>query len=224
MKRIVGVLVLLFCFSGGLIKSPAISAVSPLQTSAVVSEAVPTETLTSKADHLENGEDASWWSLSFGFSYIGAVFLVLLLVPNLLWTKNQPQDYAPEKENRILLVLERAGQVLVSALSLVLAPLNLQVWTLWSWWLVAAGGLMVLYEVFWLRYFRGGHTLEDFYGNFLGVPVAGAALPVLAFFCLGLYARSLWLLLAVLILGVGHIGIHLQHKSLILWQRQENSP
>ena len=46
MKRIVGVLVLLFCFSGGLIKSPAISAVSPLQTSAVVSEAVPTETLT----------------------------------------------------------------------------------------------------------------------------------------------------------------------------------
>ena len=150
--------------------------------------------------------------------------MVLLLVPNLLWTKNQPQDYAPEKENRILLVLERAGQVLVSALSLVLAPLNLQVWTLWSWWLVAAGGLMVLYEVFWLRYFRGGHTLEDFYGSFLGIPVAGAALPVLAFFCLGLYARSLWLLLAVLILGVGHIGIHLQHKSLILWQRQENSP
>ena len=72
---------------------------------------------------------------------------------------------------------------------------------------------MLLYEGFWLRYFWGEHILEDFYGSFFGIPVAGATLPVLAILCLRIYGRSLWLLLAGLILGIGHIGIHLQHKK-----------
>lgn len=154
-----------------------------------------------------------WLLFSFGFSYVGAAFLLLLFIPNLIWAKNQPQGYDPGKENNILAATEKIGQVLVTAMSLCLADLNLRAWTVWSAWLVLAILFMILYEGFWLRYFRGDHTLKDFYGNFWGVPVAGAVLPVLAFFCLGLYGRSLWLLLATLILGVGHIGIHLQHRK-----------
>lgn len=28
----------------------------------------------------------------FGFSYVGLLFLVMLMVPNLIWTKNQHQS------------------------------------------------------------------------------------------------------------------------------------
>lgn len=42
--------------------------------------------------------------------------------------------------------------------------------------------LMPLYEIWWVRYFKGGKKLKDMYSSFLGIPVAGANLPVLAFF------------------------------------------
>ena len=51
-----------------------------------------------------------------------------------------------------------------------------------------------------------------FYRGFLGVPVAGAVLPVFAFLLLGIYAEVIWLILSSILLGVGHIGIHLQHR------------
>jgi len=28
-----------------------------------------------------------------GFSYLGLIFLLMLTIPNLIWTKNQPQNY-----------------------------------------------------------------------------------------------------------------------------------
>lgn len=154
-----------------------------------------------------------WLIPQFGFSAVGVLFLALLFLPNLLWTKCRPDGYDPKGENKLLLALERVGQVLVTVLLVCLRNLHFHPWTAWSGWLAAAGVLMLLYEGFWLRYFRGGHTLEDFYGSFCGVPVAGAALPVLAVLCLGLYGRSLWLLLAGVLLGIGHIGIHLRHKK-----------
>jgi len=43
--------------------------------------------------------------------------------------------------------------------------------------------------------------------------VAGATLPVLAFFLLGIYGKVIWMLAASVILGAGHIGIHLQHRK-----------
>ena len=36
----------------------------------------------------------------FGFSYVGFLFLIMLMVPNLVWTKKQPQGYSAEQENR----------------------------------------------------------------------------------------------------------------------------
>lgn len=155
----------------------------------------------------------SWLTFRFGFSYVGAIFLALLLIPNLAWAKNQPEGYDPSGESCLLLGVERAGEALVTCLLLVTADLNLRPWSLWSVWLLLSGALMTLYEGFWLRYFRGGHTLEDFYGSFCGVPVAGATLPVLAAACLGFYGRSVWLLLAAAVLGIGHIGIHLEHRK-----------
>lgn len=148
-----------------------------------------------------------------GFSYVGAAFLLCLLAPNLLWTRYPPQGYDPSGEPRVLLALERIGQVWVTCAALVFQDFNLRPWTPWSWWLAGAAALMVLYELWWLRYFRSRRTMADFTSSLLGVPVAGASLPVLAFFLLGIYGRVVWMLLGTAVLGTGHIGIHLFHRG-----------
>ena len=56
-------------------------------------------------------------------------------------------------------------------------------------------------------------SVKDFYRSILGIPVAGATLPVLAFFILAIYGKNILLGVAVVILGIGHIGIHLMHKK-----------
>ena len=150
----------------------------------------------------------------FGFSYVGLIYLVMLMLPNILWTKNQPKDYDKyvRNENKILLALERIGEVLVSCAALVFSDFNIKPWSLWSLWLVVSFMLMVLYEVFWIRYFRSEKTMKDFYSSILGIPVAGATLPVLAFLLLAVYGKNIILGCAVIILGIGHIGIHLIHS------------
>lgn len=147
-----------------------------------------------------------------GFSYMGALFLLALLVPNLLWTRCRPEGYDPSGESRLLRLLERAGQIWITCGALIWRGFDWRPWTAWSWWLAAAVFLMLLYEAWWLRYFRSRRTMADFTAGLLGVPAAGAALPVAAFFLLGIYGRAFWLLPGVAVLGIGHIGIHLQHR------------
>lgn len=149
----------------------------------------------------------------FGFSYIGLVYLLMLFVPNLLWTRLKPQGYSSAGESRVLAFCERAGEVCVCCAALVFSDFNLKSWSCWSLFLLLSFLLMVLYEAWWIGYFKSEKTLQDFYRSFLGIPVAGATLPVLAFFLLGVYGRNLWMTLASLLLGVGHIGIHLQHRA-----------
>ncbi|MDR3050932.1 MAG: hypothetical protein LBU67_04350 [Oscillospiraceae bacterium] len=149
----------------------------------------------------------------WGFSYIGLIFLMMLIIPNLFWTKNQPEKYDSHGENKALLIFERVGQVLIVCISLAFSDFNIRPYSSWTLWLVAAAILMLLYECWWVRYFRSNKTLSDFYSGFFGIPVAGATLPVAAFFFLGIYGKVVWLMIAVTIFGIGHIGIHLQHRK-----------
>lgn len=151
-----------------------------------------------------------------GFSYIGLIFMLMLLIPNLIWTKKQPQGYSAENENKILSVLERVGEVLATCIALLFSDFNLQGWSKWSLWLAGAFVLMIMYEIWWIRYFKSERKLADFYSSFLGIPVAGATLPVIAFFLLGIYGKVIWMMIASIILGIGHIGIHLQHRKEIV--------
>lgn len=149
----------------------------------------------------------------FGFSYVGFIFLVLLFVPNIIWTKNIPEGYTAENESKFLLIFERIGEGLTCVCAVIFSDFNLQGFSAWACWLAVAVLLMGLYELWWMRYFKSEHKLKDFYSSFLGIPVAGASLPVLAFFFLGIYGKVIWMILAVVILGIGHIGIHIQHKK-----------
>ena len=148
----------------------------------------------------------------FGFSYMGLLYLVLLFVPNLLWTRQKPEGYSPAGEKKLLLAFERAGEVLTTGCALVFTDWNLKPLSPWSLWLAVSFVRMLFYEFCWIRYFRSGHTLRDYTRPLWGIPVPLATLPVAAFFLLGVYGKTVWLPLSAAILGVGHIGIHLQHR------------
>jgi len=147
-----------------------------------------------------------------GFSYVGLLYLLLLFLPNLLWVRNKPLEYDSQSENPVLATLERVGQVCTTCCAVIFSDFNLRPWSAWSVWLVVSAALMVLYEVWWVRYFRSEKTQKDFYSSLLGIPVAGATLPVLAFLLLGIYGKVAWMILSAVVLGIGHIGIHLQHR------------
>lgn len=153
---------------------------------------------------------------TFGFSYVGLTYLLMLFIPNLVWSKNKPGGYEAlaKHENKILLAFERIGQVLVTSSALLFADYNFMDTSAWIVWLVASFALMLMYEICWLRYFLN-KTLENFYGKFLQIPVPLASLPVFGFLLLGIYGRVIWLIVSSVLLGVGHIGIHLQHLNKI---------
>ncbi|MBO4508600.1 MAG: alpha/beta hydrolase [Spirochaetaceae bacterium] len=153
--------------------------------------------------------------MHFGFSYIGLIYLVLLMVPNIIWAKNKPKDYEKfaVNESKKLLAFERIGEVLVSTFAVIFADFNCRAWTAWCLWLVASFVLMVLYEVYWVRYFKSEKRMCDQYRSLLGIPVAGASLPVAAFFLLGIYGCNILMIVAVIVLGIGHIGIHVAHEK-----------
>ncbi len=150
--------------------------------------------------------------MQFGFSIVGVVFLLMLFVPNIKWAKNQPPGYEEisRNENRAFLVLERVGQVLTTCAAVVFVCPQGYAFP-WVLWLIAAFLLLALYEVSWARYFRGGRHLDVMYQPLGPIPVPIASLPVAAFLLLGIWYQSPIAIIATVILGIGHIGIHVEH-------------
>ena len=150
--------------------------------------------------------------MQFGFSIVGVVFLAMLFIPNIKWAKNQPLGYEElsRRENKTLLAFERVGQVLATTSAVVfVCPQGFSF--PWLLWLIAAFALMVLYEIAWMRYFKGGGELADMYRPLGPIPIPLASLPVVAIFLLGVWYQSPLTLIAAIVLGIGHIGIHLGH-------------
>ncbi len=152
--------------------------------------------------------------MNFGFSYVGLIYLAMLFIPNLFWTKHKPKDYEKyvKNENKILKIFESIGQALVTCIVLIFKDFNISV-SFWSLWLILSFLFMLLYEIYWIRYFKSEKKMRDFYSGLLGIPVAGASLPVISFFLLGIYGRNIPLIISAIILGIGHIGIHINHKK-----------
>ena len=118
--------------------------------------------------------------MNLGFSYIGLIFLVMLMIPNIIWSKNKPKKYE-KYENRILLIFERIGEVGNTCLVLIFSDFNINHISSWSILLLLAFLLMILYEIYWIRYFKSNKTMKDQYSGILGIPVAGATLTLNSF-------------------------------------------
>lgn len=158
---------------------------------------------------------------SFGFGYIGLIFLLMLFIPNIVWIKFRPINYDnyAKNENKILAVLEKIGEAGATVLLLFFTDCNSRIVigkagifiSYLDLQLVLAFILMILYEVYWIRYFRSPRTMKDFYKGIIGIPLAGAVIPVISLFILGIYSRNIAIIAVSVILGIGHIGIHYGH-------------
>lgn len=148
---------------------------------------------------------------TFGFSYTGLIFLCCLFIPNILYGLNLPKDLVKTRESRILVIFERIGQALCTVLVLVFEDFNFRGFDSRFIWLVAATALMLIYLLCWGRYFLGEHLQRDFYRPFLGIPLPLAVLPVAAALLLSIYGKVIWLGMAAIVLGTGHIGITAQN-------------
>ena len=139
----------------------------------------------------------------------------MLIVPNIILSKNKPKDYDKyvKEENKVLLLFERIGQMLVICLLLIFSDFNVNTISNWSSILIIAFSIMVLYKIYWIRYFKSNRTMKDMYSNLFKIPVAGATLPVVASMLLEIYGRNMFLIISTIILGIGHIGIHLNNRK-----------
>lgn len=159
----------------------------------------------------------------FGFSYVGLIYLLMLFIPNIIWTKRQPAGYTDlaKQENKILVIFERVGQACVVVAALIFNNYNPTEFSAWTIWLIVSAVMMIMYEAAWIRYFLKP-TLKNFYGSFLLIPIPLASLPVFAFLLLGIYGKVIWLIVSSVIIGIGHIGIHTQHiKEIIKNERTD---
>lgn len=68
---------------------------------------------------------------NIGFSYVGLIFILMLTIPNLIWTKNKPKGYDYKSENKAFVLFEKVGQVLVTCCALFFADFNLKSFTNW---------------------------------------------------------------------------------------------
>ena len=138
----------------------------------------------------------------------------MLFIPNIKWSKNKPHNYDKyvNNESKTLRVFERIGEAAVTVCAVIFpdtgAGLNIR-----SAFLALSLMFMMLYEIYWLRYFKSNMEMSDFYSDICGIPVAGATCPVMAFLLLGVYKASILTVISAMVLGVGHIGIHLNHKK-----------
>lgn len=80
----------------------------------------------------------------------------MLFIPNIIWTKHKPKDYEKYvvNENKVLLLFEKIGEILVCVIALIFFDFNLRELNLRTIWLVLAVLLMLFYEGYWIRYFR----------------------------------------------------------------------
>lgn len=162
----------------------------------------------------------------FGFSYVGLIYLFMFFLPDIIRAKHKTEEdkqYA-QKGNKCLQAIEKIGEVLVCCCVLVFSDFNIRFDSVWCIWLLISFILMLLYEVYWVRHFNGEKNESDFYKSICGDSAAVAALPVCAFFLLGIYGCNFLLLAAVIILGTGRIGICLQHRRKLSGKQNNKLP
>lgn len=83
---------------------------------------------------------------NWGFSYVGLLFLLMLFIPNIIWSRKKPQGYTSTGENKILLFFKRTGEIMTCCCSLMFSDFNIHKWTPWSLWLITAFIFMIMHE------------------------------------------------------------------------------
>lgn len=146
---------------------------------------------------------------------LGGIITIVVLLPNLLVVFFPPTiklaDEPQPNDTRlqILTVIERIGQVgcwvipffYQLTLASVIDAVSLAIMI----------GALALYYTGWIRYLVLGRAEELLYSSLLGIPIPMAVMPVIYFLSASVLLGSIWLMLAAVMLGVGHISVTLLH-------------
>jgi len=142
---------------------------------------------------------------------LGGLVSIAVLLPNLLvvfwspWPSQSGGNAEVVSENRLLLVLERVGQLGCFAL-----PFFLQIELRGATEAVALGVMvaaLALYYSGWLRYLRYGRKEDILYAPMWRLPLPMAVMPILYFLAASMILHSVWLTASAVILGIGHIPL-----------------
>jgi hypothetical protein len=142
---------------------------------------------------------------------LGGAITLLVLLPNLLAVffparKQLDKSGRPDpKQLKLFTAVERIGQAACFVLpffyrldfSSVKGGIALAVMAL----------ALAVYYAGWVRYLLLGRDEALFYRSLLCIPLPMAVMPVVYFLAASLFLSSVWLLLAAIILGVGHINV-----------------
>ncbi|MCI2959339.1 hypothetical protein MN032_16755 [Agromyces atrinae] len=136
-----------------------------------------------------------------GFSVLGLVVSLAVILPNLLVLAYPPREGFPSARiPPILSGVERAGQALCVVVPVITAP-----GTVYGWWAIPVLVGLVAYYLLWARYLISGRPVTTLYGPFWGVPVPMAIAPVIVFAATGLALSNGWVVGSAVVLAAGHI-------------------
>ncbi|MBN1318226.1 MAG: hypothetical protein JXA42_22285 [Anaerolineales bacterium] len=142
---------------------------------------------------------------------LGGIITLFVLLPNLLAVFFPPTtrltgDPQPNDTRlQIMTVIERIGQVGSFVIPFFYQLTIVSVMDAVA--LVIMIGTLALYYAGWIRYIVLGRSEELFYRSLLGFPLPMAVMPVIYFLSASVLLSSVWLMLAALMLGVGHISV-----------------
>jgi hypothetical protein len=142
---------------------------------------------------------------------LGGIITLVVLLPNLLTvffpptTKLADGPQPSDTRLKIMTAVERVGQVgcfvipffyrLPRASDVNAVALAIMI------------GALALYYAGWVRYLVLGREEELFHRSLLGIPLPMAVMPVIHFLSASVLLSSVWLMLAAVMLGVGHIAV-----------------
>ncbi|MHB8063844.1 MAG: hypothetical protein ACYDG2_14625 [Ruminiclostridium sp.] len=139
-----------------------------------------------------------------GFSIIGLLIAVFIFLPNLLFMIYPPKNVPDELKDAgiIFTVLERIGQVACLVILVISRDsyknVNIDIW------FILMVLCVILYYSLWVRYVVKGHDLSLAFKPLIFIPIPMAIFPVLAFGFAALWGKSISLVIAVVLLAIGH--------------------
>lgn len=138
------------------------------------------------------------------FSITGLVFAIIIFAPNVLFLLFPPKEVPAGLKDAgiVYTVLERLGQIGCVILLCLTGNFSLFPVTVWLILLIAS---IAMYWGLWLRYVLKGQAFTLLFCPLGFLPVPMAVFPVLAFAFAAAAGRSLWLGIAVILLGIGHL-------------------
>ena len=139
-------------------------------------------------------------------SFVGMLIALALLAPNLLLAFWPPRDAFPDVSGRFLLLAERVGQVSC----LVLAAISWDNGSITNGWLIPTWFCIAVYGVLWGRFLGDGRLVRDLYAPLWRIPIPMAIFPTIAFFGLALRDGSWLLIIATIVLAVGHLPMSIR--------------